>query len=369
MPQNSFGFLGKIILVGLVVGTCFYLTGNGSLATVIAQEKDAQKPSVVPKNSEAQARIRVDTTLVVLPITAKDGKGNLVPDLQESDFRIFDDGVEQKISVFTAEAFPLSLVVLIDDDLKEKVADQMSDSLLAVATGVSADDEVLLCRFDQTFHPGKGFTSDLDELLTQLKHEEEETVAASSVPVPFVTPPSTHAPGVGEPPTAAPVNAGGRATKTLDDAIYSAAELLRDRGANRRKMILVISDGANGEKFNHHTYDDVRGVLWRDNISVYSVALDNSTLKGKFARLQRYANDTGGDIYYASRTHAMERLYSQITEQARHEYTLAYSPQGKKQSSGYHTIEVRVARPGITIKTREGYYSAPSALKPDSPKN
>src|SRR5882724_9234427 len=78
--------------------------------------------------SEAQAKIRVNSNLVILPVTVKDRNGNLVPELQKQEFRVFDDNVEQSIDVFTAEAFPLSLVVLIDDDLKSNDAEQLVQS-------------------------------------------------------------------------------------------------------------------------------------------------------------------------------------------------------------------------------------------------
>src|SRR5260370_37667183 len=107
------------------------------------------------QQSEARTKISVNSDLVVLPVTAKDRYGNLVPDLQREEFRVFDDNVEQSIEVFTAEAFPLSLVVLIDDDLKSNDAEQMAASLSAVAAGVSSSDETLICRFDLKFYPGE----------------------------------------------------------------------------------------------------------------------------------------------------------------------------------------------------------------------
>ena len=310
-----------------------------------------------PHQSDAQARIRVNSDLVVLPVTVKDRKGDLVPDLQQNDFRIFDDNVEQSIDVFTAEAFPLSLLVLIDDDLKSKDAEQMTASLRAIIGGISANDEALICRFDLSFYPGDGFTGDLDKLWSALKDAQDHTSPSTAGPVPFVTPPSTHGAGVGEPTPKAPVNPGARATKALDDAVHYAAELLHDRGAARRKMILVISDGANAPLLNHYTYTDTLEALLRDNISVYSLAVGKTLSKQKFSRLLHYADDTGGDIYYADKSNSMERLYSQITEEARHEYTLAYVPRGTSHDSAYHSIAVRIARHAVTIKTRQGYFA------------
>ena len=320
-----------------------------------AQTQASQPAS---QQSEARTKISVNSDLVVLPVTARDRHGNLVPDLQREEFRIFDDNVEQAIDVFTAEAFPLSLVVLIDDDLKSADAAQMAPTLRAITAGISSSDEALICRFDLSFYPGDGFTGDLNKLWADLKDAQEHSGPSTAGPVPFVTSPSTHPLGVGEPPQAAPTNLGSRPTKALDYAVHSAAQLLHDRGASRRKIILLISDGVNGPQFNRHTYPDTLEALLHDNISVYSLAVGHS-LKRKFSRLVNYSNDSGGDIYYAVQSAAMEKLYSRISEEARHEYTLAYVPRGNNRSANYHRVEVRTTREGVTIKTRQGYYTGP----------
>jgi Ca-activated chloride channel family protein len=317
-----------------------------------------QGPQPAAQQSEARTKISVNSDLVVLPVTVKDRSGNLVPDLQREEFRIFDDNVEQSIEVFTAEAFPLSLVVLIDDDLKSQDAAQMAPTLRAITAGISSSDEALICRFDLSFYPGEGFTGDLNKLWAELEEAQEHSGPSTAGPVPFVTPPSSHPLGVGEPPQAAPTNLGSRPTKAPDDAVHSAAELLHDRGTSRRKIVLLISDGLNGSEFNRHTYQDTLEALLHDNISVYSLAVGHS-LKRKFSRLVNYSSDSGGDIYYAVQSAAMVRLYSRITEEARHEYTLAYVPRGNNRNANYHKVEVRTTREGVTIKTRQGYYTGP----------
>jgi hypothetical protein len=108
-----------------------------------------------PRQSDVQARITVNTNLVVLPVTVKDKSGELVPDLKRDEFRVFEDNVEQHVDMFTAEAFPLSMVVLIDNDLKDKDATKVQSSLMAILGGLATDDEAFVCRFDQFFHPGK----------------------------------------------------------------------------------------------------------------------------------------------------------------------------------------------------------------------
>src|SRR6266513_2984649 len=329
------------------------------------QETPAVRTQPLPQpgaqQSEVRTKISVNSDLVVLPVIAKDRQGNLVPDLRKDEFRIFDDNIEQQTEVFTAEAFPLSLVVLIDDDLKSQDAAQMTPTLRAITAGIGPSDEALICRFDLSFYPGEGFTGDLNQLWADLKDAQDHSGPSTAGPVPFVSSPSSHPLGVGEPPPAAPTNFGSRPTKALDDAVHSAAELLHDRGTSRRKIILLISDGLNGPPFNRHTYSDTLETLLHDNVSVYSLAVGHS-LKRKFSRLVNYASDSGGGIYYAVHSATMERLYSRITEEARHEYTLAYVPHGNNRNARYHKVEVRSTRQGVTIKTRQGYYTGPLVI-------
>src|SRR5579863_6537649 len=103
-------------------------------------------PPDVQRLSDARAKITVNTNLVVLPVTVKDRSGRLVPDLSKDEFRVFEDNVEQRIDVFTAEAFPLSMVLLIDNDLKSKQSRQVENSLSALVGGMSNLDEAFLCR-------------------------------------------------------------------------------------------------------------------------------------------------------------------------------------------------------------------------------
>jgi len=345
----------------MLAASSTFVQAELSSAQEISAAQTQQLPQPSTQQSEARTKISVNSDLVVLPVTAKDRHGNLVPDLHREEFRIYDDNVEQSIDVFTAEAFPLSLVVLIDDDLKAMDAAQMAPTLRAITAGISPSDEALICRFDLAFYRAEGFTGDLNKLWADLEDAQDHSGPSTAGPVPFVSSPSSHPLGVGEPPPGAPTNFGSRPTKALDDAVHSAAELLHDRGTSRRKIILLISDGLNGPQFNRHTYSDTLGTLLHDNVSVYSLAVGHS-LKRKFSRLVNYANDSGGDIYYAVQSAAMERLYSRITEEARHEYTLAYAPHGNNRNASYHKVEVRTTREGVTIKTRQGYYTGPLVI-------
>jgi len=326
--------------------------------------------------SDAQARITVNSNLVILPVTVRDRAGELIPDLTREDFRIFEDNVEQKIDVFTAEAFPLSIVVLIDNDLKDKDAEKVQASLEAIVGGMSAEDEAFVCRFDQFFHPGKGFTSDPDKLTKELKRTNLDSELGLAAPGgPFNGPTINNHSVVDQSSIDRSTQIiKGQPTKALDDAVYNAAALLHDRARNRRRVIVLISDGVNGgKKFNTFTYDNVIKTLQHDNISVYSIAVPSAFLERKLSPIDRtvsplirYANDSGGEIYRATKEQALEGFYSRLTEEARHQYTLAYVPRGTDPSTDYHSLEVRVKREKVDVRTRQGYFTGqiPTAKSP-----
>ncbi len=331
-------------------------------ASFAAMQAQQDAPPPAPQASP-QARIRIPVDQVIVPVTVKDSSGRLVADLRRDEFRIFEDNVEQRIASFQADVIPLSMVLLIDNDLKSKDAKQVSDSLRAVVAGLSVNDEAFVCRFDQYFHEGKGFINDQDKLLTELKRtrlDTEPSVSGSGAP--FGNAPSINGhSATGDAPNinAAMINIKGQPTKALDDAVYAAAQLLKDRDPERqrRKIIFLISDGVNGPKVNVNNYDTVLKELLRYNIAVYGVGVGGAFFERRFERLSKYAHDTGGDVYYGLKSHAMEELYARVTEEARNQYTLAYAPSGTDRGAEHHSIEVRVRRQGLTILAREGYYA------------
>src|SRR3989454_7982858 len=164
--------MGRKLLV-VMLTACAIRGKAQQSSTQETSPAQTQAPHPASQQSEARTKISVNSDLVVLPVTVRDRHGNLVPDLQKEEFRIFDDNVEQSIDVFTAEAFPLSLVVLIDDDLKSQDAAQMAPTLRAITGGISSSDEAIICRFDLSFYPGDGFSADLNKLWADLKDAQE----------------------------------------------------------------------------------------------------------------------------------------------------------------------------------------------------
>ena len=327
-----------------------------------AAPAQSQTPSPPAQQQPQQPGLVIRVNQVVVPVTAKDGAGRLVPDLRKDEFRILEDNVEQKIIYFSADPVPLSLVLLLDNDLSRKNARQVADSLDSVIAGLSASDEAFVCRFDQFVHEGHGFISDQDKLLTELKRtrldDQPDAGPAGSVnDTPTINGHSAAGDAPKLPETT--LNIQAQSSKALDDAVYAATQLLKDRDPERkrRKVILLISDGVNNPKVNTNKYDAVIKDLLRYEISVYGVGVGAAFFNRRFERLAKYAKNSGGDVYYGLKREDMEELYSRVTEEARNQYTLVYSPTGTDRSAEYHSIEVRVKRPGLNILTRQGYYT------------
>jgi VWFA-related protein len=357
-------FLGVVLLFGAAAGA------------------QAQAPPAAPKQTAPQQQgappIVIPTRLVIVPVTVKDSHGQLVGDLSKDEFRIFADGVEQKVIGFSSEAVPLSAVVLLDNDLNERVASQVQKSLSTIAAGFGPNDEVALVTYDQFPETVSDFSFNNDALFTTLKRlqlgsHNSQVIAdpTTSGPIGAGPPPSTAGPIGSGPPPAASVRLHGtqryKVTDALNDAVFAAGDMLKARGRDRRKIIFLVSDGTNGGT-NEHSFDETLRSLLIGDISVYSISVTHSVPVGKSliqkgaAELEKYAADSGGDTFYAGKQPELERLYSAVTEQARNEYTLTFSPEDITKGQDYHPIEVRVKRPELNIETRGGYYE--SAIAP-----
>jgi VWFA-related protein len=310
-------------------------------------------------DNDTRSYIRVHTEAVIVPVTVKNRDGQLVGDLRRDEFRILQDGIEQKIIRFTSDPYPLSSVVVIDNNLSQKQSAQVQKSLIAIAAGFGPADEVAVVTYDQFPKTVSDFSFNNDQLFTTLKRLDL----------------GSHFPGAGfdggpltAGPTAnghslengAPTPLGAKIppqTKCLDDAVYAAAEMLKGRGRDRRKTVFLISDGNNSRR-NDHTFNQTIQLLLTADVSVYSISVGHALLQHETARLEKYAQDTGGDAFFAGNAADLERLYSKVTEQARNQYILAFTPEEADRTKDYHTIEVRVRRPDLDVSAREGYYSS-----------
>lgn len=315
-------------------------------------------PAGALQQDDPHARIRTTVELVVVPVTVKDSSGKLVLDLHQNEFRVLEDGIEQQITLFSVDPFPLSAVVLLDNNLKLKTSEQVESSLPAIAGGFSEFDEALICRFDTQVRQRGDFTSGNDRLLTQLKRMDLDKNFPGQGSGPMTAGPRINA-GAGTPsvPSRTTITLTDRRDdKNIDDAVYTAGQLLQNRERGRRKIIFLVSDGRNSRS-NVNSFSNTIKLLLSADISVYAIGVGGAEVNLGTSVLQKYAHATGGDVFHAARRAELENLYSAVTEEARNQYTLAYVPQVTDRSQDYHSIEVRARRPNLTLLARDGYYA------------
>jgi VWFA-related protein len=332
-----------------------------------SQASPPAQPQPRPAQSQAPSGIIVRTYTVIVPVTVKDKSGQLVGDLQKSDFRIFADNVEQKIQNFSSDPVPLSAVVLIDNNLPQNAADQVQKSLTAISAAFGPNDEAALVTYELFPEVVSDFSFNNDLLYTKLRrldlgsHSNSVNAGPTNAGPMINGQPVPNGLGVPLHGSKRPKN-----ESALNDALYSAAGMLKGRGRDRRKIIFLISDGSNTH--NTHPFEDALHSLLAADVSVYAISVTRSLPIGKSlvergaSDIDRYATMTGGDTFFAAKQPQLERLYSDVTEQARNEYTLTFSPEDISKDRDFHDIEVRVRRPNLDVTARQGYYQSAIAV-------
>ena len=148
-------------------------------------------------------------------------------------------------------------------------------------------------------------------------------------------------------------------TKVLNDALFQAAEDLTQREKDRRKVVLVISDGEN--RGSTHSFDATLERLLDRGIQVYAIGMDRAFLSRGNSTLGSYASQSGGATCFLNSQNALELCYSQSTEKARNQYVIGYisSQRPKGTKPVFREIDVRLAQKGLEPHHKKGYYQAP----------
>ena len=148
-------------------------------------------------------------------------------------------------------------------------------------------------------------------------------------------------------------------SNVLDDAIYTAASDLAKRERNRRKMVLVISDGQNNG--NNHSFDETAKNLLESGVQVYAIGIDQPFPYRQLSVLNNYAKTTGGDAFFANSIQNIEQSYATATEEARNQYVLGYVSNNEVPGSEpvFRDIDVRIVGNSLKTLHRKGYYQYP----------
>lgn len=306
---------------------------------------------------DVRFRLRTTVELVLVPVTAKDRRGDLVTDLRREEFRLYENGKEQPIDYFSIDPFPLSAVILVDAGLARAAHEKVQATLPVVPSIFGPADEFALYVFDTYPRQVLDFTYDSEQLRLAVR-----SLVETSAPVPtgITGGPMSAGPRINNWPVGPGVPStlprSSKSVKGIHDALYEAALALRDREPGRRRVIFIVSDGLNS-RLNTHTYEETRDLLLEQEVSVYAIGVGNARFAVGGTVLNTYARATGGDAYSPVKEDGLASAWSRVAEQARNQYTLVYSARPAPGGREYRRITVRVDRPGVNLLARDGYFA------------
>ena len=297
-----------------------------------AQPPQSSRPPILVSS---QSAISVKTELVVLPVRVTDGHGNFVSGLSRQDFKVYEDGRPQEITVFQRGDTPVTVGLVVDHSRS------MGPELPEVAAAVSAfaqssnpQDEMFVVDFnDQVWFQllgGKPFTNDAAEL-------EKAVVAVSA-----------------------------RGRTSLYDAVAEGLNHLR-LGQWDKKALIIVSDG--GDNASGHTYSQILAMAQRSQTLIYSIGLLGALDQDENPDvLKRLCKNTGGIAYFPGPSEHVRDISTQIARDLREQYTLGFSPEYAASAHSFRKIEVKVAVSGrgkLHVRSRPGYMGSQEA--PASP--
>jgi Ca-activated chloride channel homolog len=275
-----------------------------------------------------QGKFRAGVELVSLNVTVMDGT-KYVTGLQQEDFDVFEDGAKQTLSFFSAVQQPIALAILLDtsNSMEEKIA-TAQEAATGFVRRMKKDDVIEVIEFNSQVRIPQPFTNDVNALERAIR---QTTVNGST---------------------------------SLYNAIYVSLRGLKDERAKnaeeiRRQAIVVLSDGDDTSSVIE--YDDVLDLAKRSETAIYAIGLrQQESGRGKFKEaefvLRQLSQETGGRVFFPTSVAELPKIYEQISDELASQYTMAYSSKNPMHNGAWRRIDVRVNKPGVTARTRRGYY-------------
>lgn len=325
--------------VTVVVGTALML-GMIVLATLSlasAQKKPAGLSQSQPSGQTGD-EVHLGTELVVLDVSVIDRANRPVFDIPKDRFTVVEDGVPQTVDFFSKELAPVSLAIAIDTS--GSMRSKLETVVQAVTNLVRTNrpkDETAVIQFKDTV-----------ELLEE-----------------FTTDPSDVEDALGD------LFANGQTS--LFDAILLSSDYVQKDGHNRRKALIVVTDGV--EKGSYYSLEEVVEKMRKLDVRLYLIGftsdLDDS--RGLFKRsqkskaeklLSKMAEETGGRSFFPREPSELGPIGEEIALDLRTVYAIGYYPTNTKKDGTYRTVNVGIlgsagkADTNYTARTRSGYYAA-----------
>ena len=337
-PANRRGRLTAFLLTFFLAGFGVFLA-TGAFAQ---QQQPPISPSMqpaspnAPRQSEPQEtyKIQSQVNLVVLHTSVLNDRGVFVPGLKEENFRVLEDKVEQKLSVFKQEDVPVSFGLVIDNSgsMRDKRPQVNAAALTFVKTS-NSQDEGFVVNFNDDYYldTEHDFTSDLEEMKTALERID------------------------------------ARGSTAMYDAVIGSVDHLK-KGSRDKKVILIVTDGE--DNASRHSLENTVEQAQRNDAVIYAVGLfsdddikhNHREMKKARGALSQLASATGGLAFFPEDAKDTEAICTQIAHDIRNQYTLAYYSTNAARDGSFRTVQVDVTPPHgtgkLSVRTRAGYYAA-----------
>lgn len=278
----------------------------------------------VSAQDEDERVVSVESSLVVLNAKITDRSGRHVSGLRKEQFSVFEDGIQQRIDFFQSEETPFAAVILLDTSGSMGTNVSLARSAaIKFLEGIRETDSVSIYRFDSKIKLVQDFSNsrDVSEKIFDLRSE---------------------------------------GMTALNDAVFTAAQELSKR-SEKRRAIIVLSDGA--DTMSGRSADKALREALAANAVIFTVDMAasgerTSAVLANRAVLRNFAERSGGTFVETPGGARLREAFTGFVEELGVQYTLGYEPANMKKDGKWRSIELRVARPNLTIKTRKGYTAA-----------
>jgi Ca-activated chloride channel homolog len=333
LSVNHFSTLHKNLLLVLIAALTF-VSFNAPTAAEPTQDKKAPKQQQDEQKDEQKSEqdepLRLNTDLVVLSITVTNETGKYAHGLKVKDFALSEDGVAQTISSFAADEEPFAAAILVD--MSGSMSYKFGLVRAAAASFVEQirdNDQVAIYGFNNKVKQYQNFSNARD--ITDYIWDAE-----------------------------------AKETTKLYDCLNEALEALAAR-AEKRRAVLLISDGCDTSS-QKSSFDAVMKKALAAGVNIYAVDLiDKMEMTGSSSdmlmlqrgrgEMKEFANQTGAQYIHSPKGDNLQEALSNVIDELRNQYTLTYYTSNSKRDGRYRKINVTLANPKLSARTRRGYYA------------
>ncbi len=318
-------------LLALSVASLAQLAWPQQPAVSITPRIRGKNPDSAESIVDRRADIRVDTTLVLIPVAVTDPMSRFVTGLDKENFKLYEDKIEQDIQQFSAEDAPLSIGVVFDTS--GSMGSKLNKSREAVKQFLKTanpEDEFFLIQFNDRPEMVVGFTPDTEEIQNRLTF----------------------------------VQSKGRTA--LLDGVYMAMNQMK-KAHNPRKAILIISDG--GDNSSRYTESEVKNAVREADVQIYAIGIfEPMGSRGRTPEelngpglLNEITDQTGGRHFAVDNLAELPDVAAKIGIELRNQYVLGYSPKNASRDGKYRRVLVKLVEttglPPLKAMFRIVYYA------------